>query len=54
MMIGYKTFTAAQLKIVQEVISLIVFGVFSLFVGKNKVELYFFGHFRYRSGLFCI
>ncbi len=36
--IGYGTFTAAQLKVIQEVITLLVFGVFSIFYLREDLK----------------
>jgi uncharacterized protein (DUF486 family) len=36
--IGHTTFTAAQLKIIQEVITLVVFGVFSIYYLREQVK----------------
>lgn len=36
--IGHETYTAAQLKVMQEVISLVVFAVFSVFVLKEEFK----------------
>jgi len=36
--IGHATFTAAQLKIIQEVITLVVFGVFSIYYLREQLK----------------
>ncbi len=36
--IGYGTFTAAQLKVIQEVITLVVFGVFSVLYLREELK----------------
>ena len=36
--LGYATFSAAQLKIIQEVITLLVFGIFAIFYLKEQLK----------------
>ncbi|HTK82503.1 MAG TPA: DMT family protein [Bacteroidota bacterium] len=36
--LGYGTFTAAQLKVIQEVITLVVFGVFSVLYLREEIK----------------
>ena len=45
---GYRFFSAAQLKVIQEVITLVVFGVFSVFYLKEQFR------WNYLVGFVCI